>query len=51
MELASDERVDPLDYRLLVIPSSIHSGRFLTAVMNRREVSFDVNAYPPHQEG
>jgi len=40
-----------LEHRLLIVPPSMDSERFRTAVMSHREVPVDVKPHPLHREG
>ena len=48
---ADDRGAEELEHRLLIVPPSMDSERFRTAVMSHREVPLDVKPHPLHKEG
>jgi hypothetical protein len=51
LALTDDRRAEALEHRLLIVPPSMDSERFRTAVMSHREVPVDVKPHPLHREG
>lgn len=51
LALTDDRRAEVLEPRLLIVPPSMDSERFRTAVMSHREVPVDVKPHPLHREG
>ena len=51
LALTDDRGAEPLEHRLLIVPPSMDSERFRTAVMSHREVPVDVKPHPLHREG
>jgi hypothetical protein len=48
---ADDRSVEKLEQRLLIVPPSMDSQTFRTAIMSHREVPVDVKPHPLHREG
>ena len=46
-----DRGAEQLEHRLLIVPPSMDSEKFRTAVMSHREVPVDVKPHPLHREG
>ena len=51
LALTDDRGAESLEHRLLIVPPSMDSERFRTAVMSHREVPVDVKPHPLHREG
>ena len=51
LALTDDRGAELLEHRLLIVPPSMDSERFRTAVMSHREVPVDVKPHPLHREG